>query len=60
MLATVSHGPSVSDSLTNATEIIGKAVDMITDVPVLAAFLGLALAAGGFKLFKRARRSVNN
>jgi len=59
MLATVSHGPSVTDALTNATDIIGKAVDMITDVPVLAAFLGLALAAGGFKLFKKARRSVN-
>lgn len=59
MLATVSHGPAVDDALTNATDIIGKAVDMVTNVPVLAAFLGLALAAGGFKLFKKARRSVN-
>lgn len=59
MLATVSHGPGVSDAMTNATTIIGDAVDLITNVPVLAAFLGLALAAGGFKLFKRARRSVN-
>lgn len=60
MLATVSHGPDVSSAMTNATSIIGDAIDMITNVPVLAAFLGLALAAGGFKLFKRARKSVNN
>jgi len=61
-LVTVAEGAtgvsSVTTAATNALTLAGTAINFCLDQPVLCICIGGAMAAVGFKVFKKARRSV--
>lgn len=57
MLAEVT-AVSVSSALADVSDVLGSAITAMSGQPVLLAILGCGLAGIGFKLFKRAKRSV--
>ena len=61
-LVTVAEGAtgvaSVTTAVTNALTLAGTTINFCLDQPILCMCIGGAMAAVGFKVFKKARRSV--
>lgn len=61
-LVTVAEGAaavsSVTTAATSALTLAGTVINFCLDQPVLCICIGGAVAAVGFKVFKKARRSV--
>ena len=49
---------SVTTAVTNALTLAGTTINFCLDQPILCMCIGGAMAAVGFKVFKKARRSV--
>lgn len=49
---------NITSAITSAVSLVSPAVDMIADNLLLLTFLGGALIARGFRIFRSARRAV--
>lgn len=61
-LVTVAEGStgvaSVTTAVTNALSLAGTTINFCLDQPILCMCIGAAMATVGFRVFKKARKSV--
>lgn len=58
MIAESVGAATVTTAVTSALELAGTAINFCLGQPILCICIGGAMAAVGFKVFKKARRSV--